>query len=288
MATTNPTGHPYLFAFSAQERQRLQTQAQLLAPSTRRLLEEAGITTGMRVLDVGSGPGDVALLAADLVGPTGTIVGIERDPSSLKIAQARVQAAGLTTVSFMKGDLTHLQLKADFDAVIGRCILQHLPDPVATLRQLVHYLRPGGIVAFQEIAVPTTQASVPQVPLWEQMYSWAREALRHAGLDSWFGMRLYRVFLEAGLPAPQLHCDAFLGAGPDWGWYAVVAETIRSLLPVITQQGIATAEEIEIDTLAQRCREAVVHQQSMVLGPSYISAWTRAGLLHPSHDEAMR
>lgn len=260
--------------FSAEEVRRLQMMADLLAPTTRQLLEKAGVRNGMKVLDVGSGAGDVALLAADLVGPTGAVVGVERNPAILNVARARVQAAGFTTVSFVEGDLTQIQLDTDFDAVVGRLILQHLSAPVAVLRHLVRHLRPGGIVAFQEIDIPSGEGSVPRVPLYERMLFWGREGLQRAGLDSRFGLQLYQVFLDAGLPAPQLHCDAFLGTGLDWGWYEVIAETIRSLLSVIIQHEIATAEEIEIDTLAERCREAMVSQRSVAIGPGYISAWT--------------
>ena len=275
MNTSNRAEQTYVMAFSAEEIRRLQTMAHLLAPATLQLLLKAGIRAGMKVLDVGSGAGDVALLAASVVGPTGAVVGVDNNPAMLEIAQARSQAAGFSTVSFVEGDLTRLQFDIDFDAVIGRCILQHLADPVAALRHLVRHLRPGGIVAFQEINIPSGENSAPLVPLYQQMFSWAREGLRSAGVDSRFGLQLYRVFQDAGLPAPQLHCDAFVGAGPDWGWYDVIAESVRSLLPVITKYGIATAEEIGIDTLAERCREAMVREQSVAIGPSYISAWTR-------------
>jgi ubiquinone/menaquinone biosynthesis C-methylase UbiE len=275
MNTTDPAEQTYVMAFSAEEVWRLQTMAALLAPTTMRLLEQAGIRAGMKVLDAGSGAGDVALLAADLVGPTGAVVGVERNPAMLASARARAQAAGFSTISFVEGDLTRLQLDTDFDAVVGRCILQHLSDPVAALRLLVRHLRPGGIVAFQEIDGPPAPTSVPLVPLYEQMCSWVREGLHRAGLDSRFGLYLYRVFLDAGLPAPQLHCDAFVGAGPEWGWYDAIAESVRSLLPVIITHGIATAEEIGIETLAERCREAMVKERSVAIGPSYISAWTR-------------
>lgn len=275
--TTDSPGHPYLFEFSTQEGRRLQSQAELLAPSTRALFKSAGITRGMKVLEVGSGAGDVTLLAAALVGPTGTVVGIERNPASLERARARVQAAGLTQVAFVEGDLTSLRPEGEFDAVVGRLVLQHLPDPALVLRGLVRLLRPGGIVAFQEIAIPQMGASAPPVLLLDQVYRWVNEGLRRAGVESRFGLHLYRVFLDAGLPAPTLYCDAFAGAGPDWGWYEVIAESVRTLLPVIIGQGIATAEEIAIDTLAQRCREAAVSQRSIVLAPDYISAWTHIG-----------
>lgn len=275
MSGTNRTGQPYVMTFSTEEVGRLQTMAALLAPTTTQLLLKAGIRADMKVLDVGSGAGDVALLAADLVGPTGTVVGVESNPAILDIAQARVQEAGINTVSFVEGDLTRLQFDTDFDAVVGRLILQHLSDPVAALRHLVGHLRPGGIVAFQEIDIPPAPTSVPSVPLYEQMCYWARESLHRAGLDSRFGLQLYRVFLAADLPAPQLHCDTFVGAGPDWGWYDVIAESVRSLLPVITKYRIATAEEIGIETLAERCREAMAKERAVAIGLNFISAWAR-------------
>lgn len=270
-----PQSEAYVMAFSAEEVHRLETMARLLEPATRLLLERAGVCAGMKVLDVGCGPGDVSLAAADLVGPEGTVVGIDTNPAVLEVARARAEAAGRSNVSFVDGDLTCLQLDTDFDAVVGRLILQHLCEPASALRHLVRHLRPGGIVAFQEIDIPPAGTSVPSVPLIEHMYGWAREGLGRAGLETRFGLRLYGVFLAAGLSAPQLHCDAFVGAGAEWGWYDVIAETIRSLLPVITGQGIASAEEIEMDTLAQRCRDAATSTQSVVIGPSFISAWTQ-------------
>jgi 2-polyprenyl-3-methyl-5-hydroxy-6-metoxy-1,4-benzoquinol methylase len=68
---------------------------------TRRLLEDAGLRAGMQVLDVGCGPGDVSLLAAELVGEQGSVIGVDTNASVLQIAQARAQAAGLRPVSFL-------------------------------------------------------------------------------------------------------------------------------------------------------------------------------------------
>jgi ubiquinone/menaquinone biosynthesis C-methylase UbiE len=135
------------------ETRRLQAQAQFMNPCTQRLLEQAGITTGMRVLDVGSGAGDSALLLANMVGPSGTVVGVDIDPTVLDTARTRVEAAGLTNVSFLVGDLASIHLEMEFDAIFGRLILIHLPDPTSILQRLAQRLRPGGIVALQEIDI---------------------------------------------------------------------------------------------------------------------------------------
>ena len=88
----------YVRGHSDTETARLQRQAQLYAPATRRLFIEAGIGSGMRVLDVGSGAGDVALLVAELVGSGGQVVGVDTNDRILEVARSRVQAAGWTTL----------------------------------------------------------------------------------------------------------------------------------------------------------------------------------------------
>ena len=178
-------------------------------------------------------------------------------------------------MSFVESDLTDLVLDDTFDALVGRYILHHLRDPVLVLRQLVRHLRPGGIVAFQEADLTRLGSSIPPVPLFEQVGDWIKEPFRREGLDPQFGLRLYHVFLEAGLPAPQIHCESFIGAGPDWPWYDVMAGRVGSVLPRLLKYGLVTAEEVEISTLAQRLRDAVVANASVVMAPDLVSAWTR-------------
>jgi ubiquinone/menaquinone biosynthesis C-methylase UbiE len=78
--------HNYVLGHSGRELERLRRQAQLVNPITRQYLVEAGIEAGMHVLDVGSGAGDVAFLAAELVGPSGQVVGVDRSPDALALA----------------------------------------------------------------------------------------------------------------------------------------------------------------------------------------------------------
>jgi ubiquinone/menaquinone biosynthesis C-methylase UbiE len=87
----------------------------------------------MRVLDLGSGAGNVARLVAELVGPGGAVVGVERDPVAVELARRRTDAPN---VEFRVGDVQTLQDVEDgFDAVVGRLVLMYLTDPVAALRR---------------------------------------------------------------------------------------------------------------------------------------------------------
>ena len=166
MSERNRTDPEYVMGRSAEETARLQKQSLLYNPSTRRLFEEAGITTGMKILDVGSGAGDVALLAADLVGPSGTVLGVDPNPSILQTARERVRAAGLGNVSFIAEDIRSVELDQDFDAVVGGIVLLYLDEPEALLRLLSGHLRPGGIVAFQEIDWANGPTAVPPLDIW--------------------------------------------------------------------------------------------------------------------------
>jgi SAM-dependent methyltransferase len=264
----------YVFELS-EEARRLEKQGQFLAPLTRRLCEDAGISAGMKVLEVGCGAADVTLQLAKLVGPGGHVVGVDSNPAILEIACKRAQAAGLQNVSFMSEDILTITLDDNFDAVMGRLILVHVQDKVALLRRVSAHVRPGGLVVFQEPDHTHPIATEPRAQLFEQAWNWWLEATRRAGLERQMGLKLYGLFLDAGLPPPEMRLERVMGGGPDWGGYDHLASLVRGLLPLIVQGGIATAEEVAIDTLAQRLREEVVSQRGVVMGLSLVSALTR-------------
>jgi SAM-dependent methyltransferase len=228
----------------------------------------------MKILDVGSGAGDVALLAADLVGPDGVVVGADSNAPILDTARKRAQAAGLKNTSFVAADINQLALDEYFDAVVGRCVLFFLSNPAAVLRRLTNHLHPGGIVAFQEPGNATLRPdALPSSPLLEQMWEWVMETYRRAGMDLKMGLRLFPLFLEAGLPAPQMRLDAAVGGGPEWAGYGYIASMLRTLLPLMEKFGVATAEEVNMDTFEERFRDEVASQGGVVTTWSFITAW---------------
>ena len=142
----------YAFTDRAHEQQRLASQAELLDPLTERVFRAAGLGNGMRVLELGSGAGDVAMLAARLVGREGEVVGVERDPEAVASATARVAQAGLSNIRFIQGDAQTLDGIADgFDAAVGRLILMYLPDPAAALRRTAGWYSRVAWFAFTKV-----------------------------------------------------------------------------------------------------------------------------------------
>ena len=275
MATqyTNETG--YAMGYAEEERQRLIEQAAIYGPATQQFFLDAGIRPGMRVLDVGCGVGDVSLLAADLVGPDGTVVGVDTDPLALGTARARAREAGLRTIDFHQGDLHELTFDEPFDAAVGRVILLHVRNPVEAVRRVARHVRPGGVVAFQEVAAEAVPPYYPAMALWERAGAWMTETFRRAGIDLQLGLKLYQVFQDAGLPAPALRADTLVAAGPDSPLYQYMAHTIRSLLPLMERLGIATRDEVTVETLGERLRAEVVAARGVVTWAPLVGAWTR-------------
>ena len=140
----------YVLGHTDHEKCRLIRQARILAPATEHFLRDAGIVPGMRVLDIGCGMGDVTILVAQLVGPQGKVMSIDMDQASISIAQSRATAAGLVNTMFRQADVSAFTDFEPFDAVVGRLVLEFLPDPAAIIKRLCGLLRSGGIMAFQE------------------------------------------------------------------------------------------------------------------------------------------
>jgi SAM-dependent methyltransferase len=271
---TQSHGHSYVLGHSERELDRLSLQGRMFAPFTQQVFREAGLAPGMHVLDVGCGSGDVAFLAAEFVGPRGSVVGVDRAPAAVERAKHRAQKLGIANVEFVEGDPVLMRGEEGFDAMVGRLILMYYHDPVDALRKLLGHLRPGGVVAFQEGDL-TSCKSLPLSPTYEGCIDWIIQTLKRSGARTQLGLELHQIFLSAGLPPPSLRLDASVGAGPESPAYELVAEVARSLLPAMEKFDVATPAEVRVDTLADRLREEVTAGGGVVVAPSLIGAWTR-------------
>ena len=266
----------YILGHSEREIRRLMQQAAILRPTTERLLRGAGIGRGMRVLDLGCGAGDVSMLAAELVGASGSVVGIDRSQEVIAVARERARTAKLGHVDFREVSVEAFSDPEPFDAVIGRYVLIHQADPVALIRAAAGLVRPGGVMAFQELCVHGQYLqSIPSVSLWQQAGEWIQMALQSVAPHYDAGGRLIEYFSRAGLPQPTLFCESPVGGGKDSPLCPWVADTLESFMPQLLRMGMATADTIAIDTFKDRLRTAVVETHSQIVGPAQFCAWTR-------------
>lgn len=270
--STQGKSNEYALGSADAEHERLIRQASWLVAPTEQFFRRAGIGTGQRVLDLGSGVGDVSLIAAQLVGPKGEVVGAERDPRAVAKATARVAALGLRHVRFAQVDVSALPMEQPFDAAIGRYILAFLRDPAAVLRSVWRLVHPGGVVAFLEPwGKPFLDAS-RTLPLWRASADLVFEAFHRTGTNTRMGPDLPAAFKRAGLPEPETQAYTLLGA-ERW-----MPDVLQSLAPEAEALGLPVAQLGDLHTLhARLLEEAALHQVPAPL-PAIMGAWVRKPL----------
>lgn len=264
----------YMLGRTHAEHDRLNQQGRLISNITRHFLEEIGLCSGMTVLDVGSGVGDVAIMAARMVAPGGRVVGIDLDESALQRARHRAATEELSNVQFHACDFQDYTSSGLFDAVVGRCVLLHQPNPAMALTSVAKHARSGGIVAFQEPWF-SRGFSFPKAALFEEVIGWLHSTVRASGLDSDIGLRLPSIFASAGLSAPKLTLEMLVDCSPDSEICQFVADTVRSLLPRLDQLGITASAHVQVDTLAERLRHEQAVLGSVVGVMPLMGAWCR-------------
>jgi SAM-dependent methyltransferase len=263
----------YALGYTNAEHERLMRQASVIAPVTERLFREAGIRMGQRVLDLGSGLGDVSMLVARLVGRSGEVVGIERDGTSIERARARVAAEGFRNVRFIQTDVNQVVSDQPFDAAVGRFILMFLPDPVSVLRSVVQLVRSGGVLAFQEPSWVPLLALGDRLPLWSRVLRFIHETLLRSGANPEMGLALYPIFQEVGLPAPKMHLEIPLGSKIDF--LRVIGDLVCSLQPLAEQHGVALEELGNLDALSERIAAEITEANTVVSVVPLLGAWSR-------------
>jgi 2-polyprenyl-3-methyl-5-hydroxy-6-metoxy-1,4-benzoquinol methylase len=267
----------YVLGHSDREIERLKAQNLLIGPFTRQFFQLAGIGPGMHLLDVGSGAGDVSILAAEFVGPAGTVTGVDIAAAAVNLAQGRTAGLGLKQVSFRQGDPADMTFERPFDAIVGRYVLMFQADAGAMLRGLARHLRPGGVAVFHEPDWSFVR-STPSAPLYDLCCRRIVDVFDRVGTSTNMAAKLHRVFVAGGLPPPAMRMEALIGS-PNGaaGWITAVAELTITLLPTMQRLGMVAADDPEMDpaTLAERMHREVAALDSIVVGRAETGAWSR-------------
>jgi len=271
MDISDPGAQQYALGNTDSEHERLKRQSAQFDPITERLFRAAGIGPGQRVVELGSGAGDVAMLVARIVGPAGEVVGVELSAESVRYATERVAKAGLKNVRFTQSDVGQIKEDKLFDAAVGRFILQFVPDPVAVIRALTRLVRPGGAIAFQEVYLDFALSVAAHSPLSFAARSLANETIRRSGSNTSIGMSLREVYHDAGLPAPSMHLDMPLSNEGDYAMEQVAR--LRSLRPRFDADEPRLTILGDFDTLAQRLADEIAASQAPVPWLATVSAW---------------
>jgi ubiquinone/menaquinone biosynthesis C-methylase UbiE len=263
----------YYAGHSDQEIERLQLQARCLEGLTRRLINECGIKPGMRVLDIGSGVGDVAMLVAEGVGPSGSVVGVDAGERAVEASRHRAREAGLRHVEFIAGTDQDLEKLGQFDAAVGRFVLIHQSDPAAMVRRTAAAVRSGGIVAFLEPAVHVDGSTLPDVELIRAVNDSWKTFLRRALPNHDIAGRLIPCFMDAGLPEPSILCESVVVPRSDTTWLRSLVKSYETFLPFMERLGVIDPRVGDPATLYDRVLAAGEAARLQVVTSPFASAW---------------
>jgi SAM-dependent methyltransferase len=214
------------------------------------------------------------MLAAEMVGPSGSVVGIDPSADAVAAAEGRVLDRGLQQIRFEVSSAEAFSSTERFDAVIGRYVLIHQAIPADLVRAARRHVRPGGVIGFHEISCYRGFQCLPSSDLFEETDRLLKIGMAMFPSHDAAG-RLVEIFQQADLPHPRLFAEVPVGGGSDSDLYAWMAETLRSLLPTLVKHGVVTEEDGLISTLEDRLRAEAVKLRSQVEIPIQVCAWAR-------------
>jgi ubiquinone/menaquinone biosynthesis C-methylase UbiE len=236
-------GDRYLLGDSTAEVEHLTHQAEVYAEEAANLLDRVGLAEGGSAIDVGCGVLGILRLLCERVGPSGRVVGLERESRILDAARQAAAQYSLP-VEFVQGDATSLDLPSDsFDFVHERTVLLNVHDPATVIAEMMRIARPGGVVALQE---PDHSGWVcdPPHPAWDPLLAELLAAYRRNGKNFNIGRRIARALRDAGLTDVGVQVSARVTQAGEY--YQTFLLTLASLMrDQIITGGRLTAAELD-------------------------------------------
>ncbi len=220
---------------------RLAVLGRVFWPTTHALLERVGVRSGMRVLDLGCGSGQVSVELARLVAPEGEVIAIDADAEVLKHARALARERGVE-VRFEQRDALEDDGHRDLDLAYARFLLSHVRDPAATLARMRRTLRPGGVLVVEDVDF-AGHFCHPPCAAFERYVELYVAAARLRGADATIGPRLPALLREAGLEAIEV--DVVQPAFLDGDGKRIAQLTLDGIRDTVVAAGLASDAEID-------------------------------------------
>lgn len=189
---------------------RLSALHRIYSPVGRRVLLQAGLKPGMAVADFGCGVGATTHMLAEMVGPSGSVTGIDVSGAQLEQGRNLCRASQIGNAIFVEASATETGLPRDsFDLVYCRFLLLHLVDPAACLREMRAVLKPGGVLVVEDGDL-TSAGSSPASSLHAFADLFGRLGPTR-GLNYSLSNDLYHMVMAAAFPDPEIeiHQPAF-------------------------------------------------------------------------------
>ena len=272
MATAPQTrvGDDYVLTTGDSGADRLRLLDTVYGAATRRVLLEAGLRPGMRVLDMACGVGTVTCWIAEQVGASGAVVAADVSPDQLAVARATwASCEGLPAVEYVEANVYDTGLAAEsFDMVHTRLLLCHLARPEDAIREFYRLLKPGGVFVCHDLYL-SGMLSVPATRAWTRSIEIAHALGKNIGVDYDHGLKLPARMMEAGFGRPEVSFETpVYMRGPEKRLWEL---TFAEAGPAMVRAGVATAGEVD-EVAAQMKIEAEDETTLMVQYP-LLGAW---------------
>lgn len=262
----------YVFGGDRNELERLLGQAEDLRPESSWLLDQLGIQPGWRVADVGCGPIGVLDMLADRVGPTGMVVGIEREARFAAMARHEIVDRDLRNVSIIEGDMLNAGLDpASFDLVHERLVLINVPqaNQLSILGSMFRLLRAGGVAALESWD-RASYVCYPDHPAWQVLNDAYREVVRPTNGDGTTGRTLPWLLRSAGFTGirAKVHVRAVEVGDRRRTHRLGLLEVTK---PKILAAGLLT--ELEFDTHRASLARHLADPDTLLIDQLFVQAW---------------
>jgi SAM-dependent methyltransferase len=242
ISNSSSVSRHYVLATGSDAVGRLEVLHQLYSPAGRQALVDAGLKAGMTVADFGCGSGAMTRTIAAMVGPTGSVTGVDLHQAQVEQAARLCLAKGLVNTEFVVADATNTGLPNDhFDLVYCRFLLLHLTDPNAGLREMWRILKPGGILLVEDGDIASA-CSVPPTALDAFADLLCRLASMR-NLDYSLANRLWHLVSQAGFSSIGLKVHQ---PSDRAGLSALLLRwSVQEAGPALVQSGLLTPDQLD-------------------------------------------
>jgi ubiquinone/menaquinone biosynthesis C-methylase UbiE len=228
-------------AYIMRENRSFETQLEERTASVSAAFLLPQLRSGMRILDVGCGPGTITLGLAEAVAP-GEVVGVDLQQSLVERARVLAAERGIANVRFERADAYELPFRdGAFDAALAHRVLMHLADPVRGLREVRRVLRHGGVLGLCDVDVATT-VRWPMSREFERFLDLRMRAFHLQGTDGQAGRKHRELLLEAGFDRADTRAVTEGGGSAD-----TIAARARFLLAQLDGFGRIAVEQGWLD-----------------------------------------
>jgi len=262
---------PYMLATGEKAVSRLDLLERIFGPSTRHLLFSAGLSSGMRVAEIGCGIGLTARWVSTQVSPGGSVAGVDSSSEQMQIGERSAAEAGTANLSFREGNAYKTGLPRDcFDLVYSRFLLCHVTDPPKALAEMSSLLKRGGILVCEDhddggiFTEPATHA-------YKRLVEISDAVNRSHGLDSYIGLKLPQLFREVGFSQPEVKVNQIaLVRGEEKRFWEL---TLREAAPAILAAHASTSEEL--DAICGEMRKIAQDESIFLMLARVTQVWAR-------------